>query len=84
MSQVAHYAVARLRLTGNGSGGVAAGSTQEVAFQLTDAQFSVIAVATPGKPGVVIGSADYAVEADLDRDGVTGSTAAGYRPAIVD
>jgi YD repeat-containing protein len=77
-------AVARLRLTGDGSGGVAAGSTQEVAFQLTDAQFSVIAVATPGKPGVVIGSADYAVEADLDRDVVTGSTAAGYRPAIVD
>jgi hypothetical protein len=38
MSQVAHDAVARLRLTGNGSGGVAAGSTQEVAFQLTDAQ----------------------------------------------
>ncbi|MCX5651772.1 MAG: hypothetical protein NTU45_10340 [Planctomycetota bacterium] len=39
-----------MRVTGNGSGGVAAGAAQEVAFQLTDAQFSVIAVATPGSP----------------------------------
>ncbi len=43
-------AVARMRVTGNGSGGVAAGAAQELAFQLTDAQFSVIAVATPGSP----------------------------------
>jgi hypothetical protein len=31
-----------------------------------------------------IGSAGYVVEADLDRDGVTGSTAAGSRPWIMD
>jgi len=77
MSQVAHDAVARLRLTGNGSGGVAAGSTQEIAFQLTDAQFSVIAVATPGKPGVVIdriaysayGEATRTLRSDVNGDG---------------
>jgi len=70
-------AVARLRLTGNGSGGVAAGSTQEIAFQLTDAQFSVIAVATPGKPGVVIdriayspyGEATRTLRSDVNGDG---------------
>jgi RHS repeat-associated protein len=60
-----------------GSGGVAAGSTQEVAFQLTDAQFSVIAVATPGKPGVVIdriaysayGEATRTLRSDVNGDG---------------
>jgi RHS repeat-associated protein len=104
-------AVARLRMTGNGSGEVEQDSPEEIAFQLTDAQFSVIALATPGDPSVVIdriaytpygestrtlrsdvngdgvvnekdytgvilprigaaiGTADYRVEADLNRDG---------------
>jgi RHS repeat-associated protein len=77
MRRGARDAVARLRLAGNGSGGVAAGSTQEVAFQLTDAQFSVIAVATPGKPGVVIdriaysayGEATRTLRSDVNGDG---------------
>jgi len=54
-----------------------AGSTQEIAFQLTDAQFSVIAVATPGKPGVVIdriaysayGEATRTLRSDVNGDG---------------
>jgi RHS repeat-associated protein len=70
-------AVARMRVTGNGSGGVAAGASQELAFQLTDAQFSVIAVATPGKPGVVIdriayspyGEATRTLRSDVNGDG---------------
>ena len=70
-------AVARMRVTGNGSGGVAAGAAQELAFQLTDAQFSVIAVATPGKPGVVIdriayspyGEATRTLRSDVNGDG---------------
>jgi RHS repeat-associated protein len=48
-----------------------------VAFQLTDAQFSVIAVATPGKPGVVIdriaysayGEATRTLRSDVNGDG---------------
>jgi RHS repeat-associated protein len=70
-------AVARMRVTGNGSGGVAAGAAQELAFQLTDAQFSVIAIATPGKPGVVIdriayspyGEATRTLRSDVNGDG---------------
>ena len=70
-------AVARMRVAGNGSGGVAAGAAQELAFQLTDAQFSVIAVATPGKPGVVIdriayspyGEATRTLRSDVNGDG---------------
>jgi RHS repeat-associated protein len=54
-----------------------AGSTQGTAFQLTDAQFSVIAVATPGKPGVVIdriaysayGEAARTLRSDVNGDG---------------
>ena len=54
-----------------------AGSTQGTAFQLTDAQFSVIAVATPGKPGVVIdriaysayGEATRTLRSDVNGDG---------------
>jgi RHS repeat-associated protein len=52
-------------------------SSQELAFQLTDAQFSVIAVATPGKPGVVIdriayspyGEATRTLRSDVNGDG---------------
>ena len=54
-----------------------AGAAQELAFQLTDAQFSVIAVATPGKPGVVIdriayspyGEATRTLRSDVNGDG---------------
>jgi RHS repeat-associated protein len=54
-----------------------AGASQELAFQLTDAQFSVIAVATPGKPGVVIdriayspyGEATRTLRSDVNGDG---------------
>jgi RHS repeat-associated protein len=60
-------AVARMRVAGNGSGGVAAGASQELAFQLTDAQYSVIAVATPGKPGVVIDRIAYSPYGDATR-----------------
>ena len=77
MSQDADDAVARMRVTGNGSGGVAAGASQDLAFQLTDAQFSVIAIATPGKPGVVIdriayspyGEATRTLRSDVNGDG---------------
>jgi hypothetical protein len=49
----------------------------QIAFQLTDAQFSVIAVATPGKPGVVIdriaysayGEATRTLRSDVNGDG---------------
>jgi RHS repeat-associated protein len=41
-------------------------SSQELAFQLTDAQFSVIAVATPGKPGVVIDRNGVINQVDYD------------------
>ena len=52
-------------------------SSQELAFQLTDAQFSVITVATPGKPGVVIdriayspyGEATRTLRSDVNGDG---------------
>jgi RHS repeat-associated protein len=52
-------------------------AAQELAFQLTDAQFSVIAVATPGKPGVVIdriayspyGEATRTLRSDVNGDG---------------
>jgi len=77
MRQDVDDAVARMRVAGNGSGGVAAGASQELAFQLTDAQFSVIAVATPGKPGVVIdriayspyGEATRTLRSDVNGDG---------------
>ncbi len=71
-------AVARLRLTGDGTGNVQAGSAEDVALQLTDAQFSVIAVATPGKPSVVIDRVAYTpygeptrtLRSDVNGDGV--------------
>jgi RHS repeat-associated protein len=71
-------AVARLRLTGDGSGDPQSGSDEEIVFQLTDAQFSVIALATPGKPSVVIdriaytpyGEATRTLRSDVNGDGV--------------
>lgn len=71
-------AVARLRLTGDGAGNVQSASPEDLAFQLTDAQFSVIAVATPGKPSVVIdriaytpyGESTRTLRSDVNGDGV--------------
>jgi hypothetical protein len=67
-------------------------SSHELAFQLTDAQFSVLAVATPGKPGVVIdriahspyGEATRTLRSDVNGDGfVNQSDYAGIiRPRI--
>jgi len=71
-------AVARLRLTGDGAGNVQPGSAEDLAFQLTDAQFSVIAVATPGNPSVVIdriaytpyGESTRTLRSDVNGDGM--------------
>ena len=70
-------AVARLRLAGDGSGNVQSGSPEDLAFQLTDAQFSVIALATPGEPSVVIdriaytpyGESTRTLRSDVNGDG---------------
>jgi RHS repeat-associated protein len=74
-------ALARLRLTGDGSRNVLSRSTEDLAFQLTDAQFSVIAVAKPGTPSVVIdrityspyGEATRTLRSDVNGDGAVNS-----------
>ncbi|MCE2654236.1 MAG: hypothetical protein LW650_12505, partial [Planctomycetaceae bacterium] len=55
--------------------------TEEITFQLTDAQFSVIALAAPGKPSVVIDRIAYTpygeptrrLRSDVDGNGVVDS-----------
>ena len=77
-----------MRLAGSGGGGGSGGfvppstsGTEEITFQLTDAQFSVIALVAPGSPSVVIDRIAYTpygeptrrLRSDVDGNGVVDS-----------